>query len=67
MNEDPKLLMRCNATHHFPENRKRDYVYAHPTIETLYYISFVLDTWLEKKMVTLKVYENYFLRLSSVG
>lgn len=67
MNEDPKLLMRCNATHHFPENGKRDYVYAHPTIETLYYITFVLETWLEEKMVALKVYENYFLRLSSVG
>lgn len=49
MNEDPKLLMRCNATHHFPENGKRDYVYAHPTIETLYYITFVLETWLEEK------------------
>lgn len=67
MNEDFKLLMRCNVMYYFFENGKRDYVYVYFIIEMFYYILFVLDIWFEKKMVILKVYENYFFRLLSVG
>lgn len=53
--------------YYFFENGKRDYVYVYFIIEMFYYILFVLDIWFEEKMVILKVYENYFFRLLSVG